>query len=78
MARDVIEPGAQGQAVKDGRADLAVVFEWDASIGVTQFGLEVISSLTAAGFHWCSHSSTVVPPSIRLRWSWAKYPMEAS
>lgn len=35
-------PGAQGQAVKDGRADLAVVFEWDASIGVTQFGLEVV------------------------------------
>ncbi len=41
-------PGAQAQAVKDGRADLAVVFEWDASIGVTQFGLEVVSSLTAA------------------------------
>ncbi len=41
-------PGAQAQAVKDGRADLAVVFEWDASIGVTQFGLEVVSSFTAA------------------------------
>jgi NitT/TauT family transport system substrate-binding protein len=38
-------PGAQTQAVKDGRADLAVVFEWDASIGVTQFGLEVVYSL---------------------------------
>ena len=38
-------PGAQAQAVKDGRADLAVVFEWDASIGVTQFGLEVAYSL---------------------------------
>src|SRR4051812_5823671 len=37
-------PGAQTQAVKDGRADLAVVFEWDASIGVTQFGLEVVYS----------------------------------
>jgi NitT/TauT family transport system substrate-binding protein len=39
-------PGAQAQAVKDGRADFAIVFEWDASIGVTQFGLEVVSSLT--------------------------------
>ncbi len=38
-------PGAQAQAVKDGRADLAVVFEWDASIAVTQFGLEVAFSL---------------------------------
>jgi NitT/TauT family transport system substrate-binding protein len=38
-------PGAQAQAVKDGRADLAVVFEWDASIAVTQFGLEVVYSL---------------------------------
>jgi NitT/TauT family transport system substrate-binding protein len=38
-------PGAQTQAVKDGRVDLAVVFEWDASIGVTQFGLEVVYSL---------------------------------
>jgi NitT/TauT family transport system substrate-binding protein len=38
-------PGAQAQAVKDGRADFAVVFEWDASIGVTQFGLEVVYSL---------------------------------
>ncbi len=41
-------PGAQAQAVKDGRADLAVVFEWDASIGVTQLGLDVVYSLTAA------------------------------
>ena len=38
-------PGAQAQAVKDGRADFAVVFEWDASIGVTQFGLDVVYSL---------------------------------
>ena len=37
-----LPPGAQTQAVKDGRADFAVVFEWDASIGVTQFGLEVV------------------------------------
>jgi NitT/TauT family transport system substrate-binding protein len=43
-----LPPGAQAQAVKDGRADLAVVFEWDASIGVTQFGLEVVYSLTDA------------------------------
>lgn len=35
-------PGAQAQAVKDGRADLAIVFEWDASIAVKQFGLEVV------------------------------------
>jgi NitT/TauT family transport system substrate-binding protein len=41
-----LPPGAQAQAVKDGRADIAVVFEWDASIGVTQFGLEVVYSLT--------------------------------
>ena len=40
-----LPPGAQTQAVKDGRADLAVVFEWDASIGVTQFGLEVVYGL---------------------------------
>jgi NitT/TauT family transport system substrate-binding protein len=37
-----LPPGAQVGAVKDGRADLAVVFEWDASIGVTQHGLEVV------------------------------------
>lgn len=41
-----LPPGAQAQAVKDGRADIAVVFEWDASIGVTQFGLEVVYALT--------------------------------
>ena len=37
-----LPPGAQLAAVKEGRADLAVVFEWDASIGVTQHGLEVV------------------------------------
>ena len=37
-------PGAQAAAVRDGRADFAVVFEWDASIGVTQFGLDVVYS----------------------------------
>lgn len=37
-----LPPGAQLGAVKDGRADLAVVFEWDASIGATQQGLEVV------------------------------------
>jgi NitT/TauT family transport system substrate-binding protein len=37
-----LPPGAQLAAVKDGRADLAVVFEWDASIGATQYGLEVV------------------------------------
>lgn len=37
--------GAQLQAVVDGRADFATVFEWDASIGVTQFDLEVVYSL---------------------------------
>jgi NitT/TauT family transport system substrate-binding protein len=37
-----LPPGAQIAAVKDGRADLAVVFEWDASIGATQHGLEVV------------------------------------
>ena len=39
-----LPPGAQAAAVKDGRADLAIVFDWDASIGVTQFGLEVVFS----------------------------------
>jgi NitT/TauT family transport system substrate-binding protein len=39
-----LPPGAQAAAVKDGRADLAIAFDWDASIGVTQFGLEVIYS----------------------------------
>jgi NitT/TauT family transport system substrate-binding protein len=37
-----LPPGAQAPAVRDGRADLAVVFDWDASIGVAQFGLEVV------------------------------------
>lgn len=37
--------GAQLQAVADGRADFATVFEWDASIGVTQFDLDVVYSL---------------------------------
>jgi NitT/TauT family transport system substrate-binding protein len=50
-------PGAQAQAVKDGRADLAVVFEWDASVGVTQFGLEVVLSL--AGLVGPNASSTI-------------------
>ncbi|MBI5131370.1 MAG: ABC transporter substrate-binding protein [Rhodopseudomonas palustris] len=39
-----LPPGAQAAAVKDGRADLAIAFDWDASIGVTQFGLEVVYS----------------------------------
>lgn len=37
-----LPPGAQLGAVKDGRADIAVVFEWDASIGATQQGLDVV------------------------------------
>jgi len=37
--------GAQLQAVADGRADFATVFEWDASIGATQFDLDVVYSL---------------------------------
>src|SRR5690606_30177297 len=37
--------GAQIQAVVDGRADVAAVFEWDASIAETNFGLEVVFSL---------------------------------
>lgn len=37
--------GAQLQAVVDGRADFATVFEWDASIGATQFDLDVVFSL---------------------------------
>ncbi len=40
--------GAQLQAVADGRADLATVFEWDASIGATQFDLEVMFPLGEA------------------------------
>jgi NitT/TauT family transport system substrate-binding protein len=39
-----LPPGAQAAAVKDGRADAAVVFDWDASIGVNQFGLELAFS----------------------------------
>src|SRR5690606_39068203 len=35
----------QIQAVVDGRADVATVFEWDASIAETNFGLEVVFSL---------------------------------
>jgi NitT/TauT family transport system substrate-binding protein len=37
--------GAQLQAVADGRADVATVFEWDASIAETQFGLKTVFSL---------------------------------
>jgi len=37
--------GAQLTAVVDGRADLATVFEWDASIGESQFGLKTLFSL---------------------------------
>ncbi|TYC52461.1 ABC transporter substrate-binding protein [Rhodobacterales bacterium] len=40
--------GAQLQAVADGRADFATVFEWDASIGATQFDLDVVYSLGEA------------------------------
>jgi NitT/TauT family transport system substrate-binding protein len=39
-----LPPGAQAAAVRDGRADLAIAFDWDASIGVTQFGLETVFS----------------------------------
>jgi NitT/TauT family transport system substrate-binding protein len=39
-----LPPGAQAAAVKDGRADAAIAFDWDASIGVTQFGLETVFS----------------------------------
>lgn len=37
--------GAQLQAVADGRADFATVFEWDASIAETKFGLKAVYSL---------------------------------
>lgn len=37
--------GAQAQAVLDGRADAAVMFEWDASIAKQQFGLDAVMSL---------------------------------
>jgi NitT/TauT family transport system substrate-binding protein len=40
-----LPPGAQAQAVLDGRADFAVMFEWDASISKEQFGLEPVLSL---------------------------------
>lgn len=36
--------GAQIAAVKDGRADVATVFEWDVSIGVRDFGLKPVLS----------------------------------
>ena len=36
--------GAQTAAVHDGRADMATVFEWDASISKKQFGLKVVYS----------------------------------
>ncbi len=49
-----LPPGAQTIAVKDGRADFAVVFEWDASIGVTQFGLEVVYGFADAVGPNCS------------------------
>lgn len=34
--------GAQIQAVVDGRADIATLFEWDVSIATSQFGLESV------------------------------------
>jgi len=34
-----VPPGAQAQAVLDGRADFATMFEWDVSIAKEQFGL---------------------------------------
>jgi NitT/TauT family transport system substrate-binding protein len=40
-----LPPGAQAQAVLDGRADFASMFEWDASIAKQQFGLEPVLSL---------------------------------
>jgi NitT/TauT family transport system substrate-binding protein len=39
-----LPPGAQAAAVKDGRADVAAVFEWDVSISKEQFGLEPVFS----------------------------------
>jgi len=39
-----LPPGAQAAAVKDGRADVAIAFDWDATIGVQQFGLENVFS----------------------------------
>jgi len=43
-----LPPGAQAQAVKDGRADYAPMFEWDVSIATRQFGLEVAYSFSDA------------------------------
>lgn len=43
-----LPPGAQAQAVKDGRADYAPMFEWDVSIATRQFGLEVAYSFADA------------------------------
>ncbi|MBJ3776767.1 ABC transporter substrate-binding protein [Acuticoccus mangrovi] len=40
--------GAQIQAVADGRADIACVFEWDASIAETKFGLETVFAIGGA------------------------------
>jgi NitT/TauT family transport system substrate-binding protein len=37
-----LPPGAQAQAVLDGRADFATMFEWDVSISKKQFGLEPV------------------------------------
>lgn len=39
-----LPPGAQAAAVKDGRADVAIAFDWDATIGIKQFGLESVFS----------------------------------
>lgn len=43
-----LPPGAQAQAVKDGRADYAPMFEWDVSVATRQFGLEVAYSFADA------------------------------
>lgn len=43
-----LPPGAQAAAVKEGRADLAVLFEWDASAAVHQLGLEKVFSFAEA------------------------------
>ncbi len=37
-----LPPGAQAQAVLDGRADVATMFEWDVSIAKQKFGLEPV------------------------------------
>ncbi|QOL79580.1 ABC transporter substrate-binding protein [Pseudooceanicola spongiae] len=36
--------GAQATAVRDGRADVATAFEWDISVGASEFGLEPVLS----------------------------------